>query len=204
MQRRLSPLKEYIQSEFLNDSGDRLFLFISGLCIFNGVVIWKDCRLLLITPQGQNAKIVGNRKTGKGQNRKRLFMYQLQWISLRISALPAGQRLHPPLVKHTVNDAVMQTCVHFQRQTIISSEAHAVRRGLGGRGCGNVRLSSFVPPSPVHTHTHTLRGAALGVPSRTEPIYQLSATKPLIQQILFCPKQHVGVKESGKSTSVVI
>lgn len=28
-------LKEYIQSEFLNDSGDRPFLFISGLCIFN-------------------------------------------------------------------------------------------------------------------------------------------------------------------------
>lgn len=31
----LSLLKEYIQSEFLNDSGDRPFLFISGLCIFN-------------------------------------------------------------------------------------------------------------------------------------------------------------------------
>lgn len=48
----VSLLKEYIQSEFLNDSGDRLFLFISGLCIFNGFVSWKHCRLLLITPQG--------------------------------------------------------------------------------------------------------------------------------------------------------
>lgn len=38
-------------SVFLNDSGDRLALFISAVCIFNASAAWKRCRVSLITPK---------------------------------------------------------------------------------------------------------------------------------------------------------
>lgn len=66
----ISPPREYIQSEFLNDSGDRPFLFLFGLGIFNISVVWKLCQLVLITPQGLKQRKIENSRTRRREVKK--------------------------------------------------------------------------------------------------------------------------------------
>lgn len=114
-------------------------------------------------------------------------------LSVKLLRFPAGPRRYHPLIKHTLNDAVMQTWlgVHIfsetERQTITSGEARAVKRGLGGRGGArrfphaSVRLSLSLSLRLTSTlAVASPRGAIKNRP----PIYQLSATKTCIQQTL--------------------
>lgn len=111
-----------------------------------------------------------------------------------ISQVSSG---YHPLIKHTVNDAVMQTWLGERtlldtgRQTITSGEAQAVRQGLKGRPCKRCWFCVFVCISvflPILQLTHTNTSSPQGAVKQGPAIYQLSASKPLIQQAVFVPK----------------
>lgn len=98
-----------------------------------------------------------------------------------------GKRSYNPSIKYTLNDAVMQTWLGVQDKQSRGVQLKLSNKVFGGRGCETVSscLSLFLPHSLTHPLKHPHTGSPQGAIKKSPPIYQLSATKPLIQQTLF-------------------
>lgn len=108
-----------------------------------------------------------------------------------------GKRSYHPSIKHTLNDAVMQTWLGVH--TCIFRDGKTNNHGECSSSCQtrfseardvkclllSVCLSLFLPHSLTHPLKHPHTGSPQGAIKKSPPIYQLSATKPLIQQTLF-------------------